>query len=125
MPATTCNPVLAPVTALSSGRVKKDEFSCPPVIHRPQKRLRLFSKMKSVRNSVILLVCLVVPVILPVSSLAADQPNLVRNGDFETVGSNAMPDQWKASGDSRLVEQELSADIDATEGMRQTSLSAV
>ena len=111
MPATTCNPVLAPVTALSSGRVKKDEFSCPPVIHSPQKRLRLFSKMKSVRNSVILLVCLVVPVILPVSSLAADQPNLVRNGDFETVGSNAMPDQWKASGDSRLVEQELSADI--------------
>ncbi len=39
----------------------------------------------------------------------AAEPNLVRNGDFEALTAGA-PDDWRASGDSRLVGQKLTAD---------------
>ncbi|MDY0166538.1 MAG: carbohydrate binding domain-containing protein, partial [Thermoguttaceae bacterium] len=58
-----------------------------------------------------MIVCLIVLMMLAVTSPAADQVNLVRNGDFETIAGDGMPDQWRASGDSRLVEQELSVDV--------------
>lgn len=58
-----------------------------------------------------LVTCLVVlPTILLATATAADQANLVRNGGFETIDRDGMPEQWKTSGNRRLVEQELSAD---------------
>ncbi|NUQ65631.1 MAG: hypothetical protein HUU20_24440 [Pirellulales bacterium] len=56
------------------------------------------------------------------AAAAAAETNLVRNPGFETdADGNGVPDEWKVSGDGRLVVQTLSSD-QGRDGGRSASL---
>lgn len=107
MLATTCNPVRAWVTFWGS---TNQGDGCGSSL-----RLRLcvsdsLVRRKNVWKTIDLVACIVVLTMLSAASTAAEQANLVRNGSFETVDRDGTPEAWNASGDGRMVEQELSTD---------------